>query len=55
MAASCRLVHLINGFERPTPADEKREADREQFQKAFPGVDFEGATVIADEEQDAQT
>jgi hypothetical protein len=27
----------------------KREADREQFQKGFPGCRFRGATVIADD------
>jgi hypothetical protein len=34
---------------------EKRDADREQLQKAFPGVDFDGATVIANKEQDPPT
>jgi hypothetical protein len=51
--ARCWLVDLNYGPEPPTPADEKRGADREQLQKAFPGVDFDGA-VIAEEEQGAQ-
>jgi len=55
MVASCRLVNLIYGLERPTPADEKREADREQFQKGFPGCRFRGATVIADASPAEQT
>jgi hypothetical protein len=49
MVASCRLVNLIYGLERPTPADEKREADREQFQIAFPRCRLREATVIADD------
>ncbi len=53
--ARCWLVDLIYGPEPPTPADEKRGADREQLQKAFPGVDFDGTTLIAGEGQDAQT
>src|SRR6266446_9795793 len=49
MVASCRLVNLIYGLERPTPADEKREADHEQFQIAFPRCRLREATVIADD------
>jgi hypothetical protein len=52
MIARCWLVNLIYGPEPPTPA--KRWADREQLQKAFPGVDFDG-TVIVEEERGAQT
>ena len=52
--ARCWFVDLIYGPEPATPADEKRGADREQLQKAFPGVEFDGA-VNAEEEQGAQT
>jgi hypothetical protein len=31
-------VDILFGAEPPTPADEKRAADREKFRKAFPGV-----------------
>jgi hypothetical protein len=55
MVLRCRVVDLIYGPEPATPADEKREADRERLREAFPGVDFDGTTVIADKEQDAQT
>jgi hypothetical protein len=36
------LVDLIYGPEPPTPADEKRDADRKQLPKAFTGTDFDG-------------
>jgi hypothetical protein len=50
----CRVVNLIYGPEPPTPADEKRDTDRKQLQKAFSSIDFDGV-VITDEEQDPQT
>jgi hypothetical protein len=55
VVARCWLVDVIYGPAPPTPAEEQRDADRKQLQEAFPGVDFDGTTVITDEEQDPQT
>src|SRR6266436_1043008 len=49
-----QLSHGSNRFHRRDRAmsrsvAKKREADREQFQKGFPGCRFRGATVIADD------
>ena len=48
------LFDVIHGPEPPTPADEKREADRERLQKAFPGIDLEKTIAIADGGQQVQ-
>jgi hypothetical protein len=55
VVSRCWLVDLIYGPDPPTPADEKRDADREQLQKAFTGTDFDGMVPIADEERHPQT
>jgi hypothetical protein len=41
-----RFFDLILGPESPTLADKKREAEHERLQEAFPGVDFEGTTIV---------
>jgi hypothetical protein len=50
MVARCWLVDLIYGPQPTTPADEKREADHERLQKAFPGIDVDRTAAVADEE-----
>jgi hypothetical protein len=49
------LIDLIHGPEAQTPADAKRQADREHLREASPGVDLDKTIAIADEEQDART
>jgi hypothetical protein len=49
------LIDVIHGPEAQTPADEKREADRERLQEAFPDVDFDETIAITGEERHAHT
>jgi hypothetical protein len=48
------LLDLIHGPEPSTPADKKRELDRERLRKAFPKIDFGGTTAPTDEKRRAQ-
>jgi hypothetical protein len=48
------LFDVIHGPEAQTPADEKRKADRERLEKAFPNLDFDETMAVADEDWYAQ-
>jgi hypothetical protein len=50
----CWVVDLIYGPEPPTPADEKRDADRERLRRAFPNIDNDGSIAVADAGQQVQ-